>query len=137
VSAAPPRLRPVALLVALVALASVLWPAEGMADPVHRTCGILPGDGAYSYTKTQGIRCKPAIKISRRVTRRFCGRPGNCEFGPGTSIAGIYRGKVRYRDWDCRGQDRLGADCGRLPPRPAAHLPQVRRLGALGALYQR
>jgi hypothetical protein len=102
VNSASPHFRTAALLVAIAALVSVLWPAQGAAEPVRRTCGILPGDGAYSYTKTQGIRCKPAIKISRRVVRRFCGRPGNCEFGPGTAIAGTYRGRVRYRGWNCR-----------------------------------
>lgn len=94
--------RRLATAVALAALALALWPGHSSAAPVSRTCGILPGDGAYSYTKTVGIRCKPAIKISYRVSRRFCRRPGNCEHGPGTSIARIYRGRVNYRGWRCR-----------------------------------
>jgi hypothetical protein len=85
------------------------------AKPAYRFCGPLPpGDGAFSYTNTRGVSCRVGVRVSRRAVRRFCERPGNCEFGPGTAITDMYKGRVTYGGWRCRvkvGYEFTMADC--------------------------
>lgn len=70
--------------------------------PVRRTCGLLPGEGAFSYIKTVGIRCQAAKRVAAGARDRFCSRHNDCESSTPFSR---YRGKVRYRGWSCRVRD--------------------------------
>ena len=88
----------VAILTGLLLLAAAS-PASGA--PVKRTCGLLPGDGAFSYIKTTGVKCRDGHKIARRAREKFCSTRSDCEIGP-TAIETSYRGEVRYRGWSCR-----------------------------------
>lgn len=86
-----------AILVFLMALAP-----SASAKQVSRTCGLLPGDGAYSYIKTRGVKCRHAGKIAFRVQKRFCARRNRCLLQGRVATTHIYQGKVRYRGWSCR-----------------------------------
>jgi hypothetical protein len=68
---------------------------------VRRTCGTLPGDGAYSYITTEGIRCAPAKRIAFRARKRFCERHNDCMVVPPAPISTIFKGHVRYHGWSC------------------------------------
>ena len=82
---------------------SLYRPTPKRSQPQQRrTCGLLPGDGAYSYIQTWGIRCAPAYRIAFRARRRFCKRNDDCEIDPAVSIRQIHKGKTRYRGWSCK-----------------------------------
>lgn len=83
----------------------VRLPGSKRKPQKQRTCGVLPGDGAYSYIQTWGIRCAPAYRIAFRARKRFCKRRNDCLNNPPVSISHVYRGKVRYRGWSCKVTD--------------------------------
>ena len=72
--------------------------------PTVRVCGLTPGDGAYSYIRTVGIRCAPAWRVAYRARKRFCNRHNDCRLGPG-NIDKEYRGRVGYNGWSCHVRD--------------------------------
>ena len=94
-------------LLASTAAASILvvavctGPASGTApsdDGKVQTCGILPGEGAYSYVKVWNVGCAKAEKVARKVSEQFCGpRFEKCDAEVGEFI----RGHEDYRNWDC------------------------------------
>lgn len=88
------------------------------AKPIARTCGILPGDGAYYFVKTRGVTCRDAKRIAYRASRRFCARRNSCRQPqrPPIGVSKIFRGKIRYRGWNCRvknGWELSVVDCRR------------------------
>src|SRR5687767_9571057 len=96
--------------VAAIAIAALLVPLGGSvpagADTGDaerarvRTCGLTPGDGAYSYIRTVGIRCQPAWRVVRRAHRKFCDRHNDCMISE-SNIDKQYRGRVGYHGWSC------------------------------------
>ena len=67
-----------------------------------RTCGLLPGDGGYSYVKVRGITCQAGKRVAFKARKRFCSKHHDCllaEPGP------TYRGRVRYHGWTCHVKD--------------------------------
>ncbi len=74
-------------------------------EPQTKTCGLLPGDGAYSYIETRGITCQAGKRIAQRARERFCSSHNDCLINPPTPITKIYKGSVRYRGWTCRIKD--------------------------------
>jgi hypothetical protein len=80
----------------------VRLPGSKRKPQKQRTCGFLPGDGAYSYIQTWGIRCAPAYRIAFRARKRFCKRNDDCQIDPSVSIRQIHAGKTRYRGWSCK-----------------------------------
>jgi len=69
------------------------------ASPNSRTCGILPGDGAYSFVKTRGVSCRAGYGVANRARKRFCAPRSGCRLRrPGP----VFKGKVRYAGWTCR-----------------------------------
>lgn len=110
----------------IVVLAAALLGAPGTAaaggepgtgaKPVKRTCGLLPGDGAYSFVRTTGIKCQTAIRIALRAQRRFCSFRNDCAFGFPPKVNRIYRGAVAYNGWQCtvrKGYELSEAACGK------------------------
>lgn len=93
----------------LVAALSLIGPsaatsaAEFVGSPDNerrkvRTCGILPGDGAYSYVETWNVGCAKANKVANEVTEQFCGPAyRRCDVEVGEFV----RGHEDYRNWDC------------------------------------
>lgn len=76
------------------------------AAAARNTCGLLPGDGAYSYTQTRGVSCRRGAKIAFRAHRKFCNQHGDCLIDPTTMpITTLYKGRVRYGSWNCRVKD--------------------------------
>jgi hypothetical protein len=75
--------------------------ATAGAAPSERNCGEPPGQGAFSYTTTVGVTCQTAVRISFRVTRRFCARHHDCRYGLHTSPLLVRHGRVSYRGWKC------------------------------------
>jgi outer membrane murein-binding lipoprotein Lpp len=64
------------------------------------TCGILPGDGYYSYVKVTGIDCEGAEAIAGGARDAYCStQESKClssdPEGPGFS------GSVNYKGWIC------------------------------------
>lgn len=96
-----------ALLVALAvaAIGTLSVPSASADQGIRRTCGTLPGDGAYGYITTVGIRCAPAKRIAFRAHRRFCRRHNKCMIVPPTPISMIFKGRVRYHGWSCHVKD--------------------------------
>jgi hypothetical protein len=95
-------------LVSVVAIATVgtIWALPAPADHgIERTCGTLPGEGAYGYITTTGIRCAPAKRIAFRAHKRFCNRHNDCMIVPPTPISTIYKGRVNYHGWSCHVKD--------------------------------
>jgi hypothetical protein len=78
---------------------------EPPPGPRTRTCGLLPGEGAYSYIETRGITCRAGKLIAFRARKRFCSSHNDCLINPPTPITKIYKGQVRYRGWTCRVKD--------------------------------
>jgi len=74
------------------------------ADPTL-VCGLLPGEGAYSYIETKGIGCGAGKRVAQRAHKKFCAPRDGCLIQPPTPIAKVYRGQVRYRGWSCRIKD--------------------------------
>jgi len=87
-----------AIVTGLLLLAAV---SPASAAPIKRTCGLLPGDGAFSYVKTTGVKCRDGYKVARRAREKFCSARNHCEIGP-FDLEQSYRGEVRYRGWSCR-----------------------------------
>ncbi len=74
------------------------------ADP-KRVCGLLPGEGAYSYVETKGIGCQAGKLVAHRAHKKFCAPRNGCLITPPTPITRIYKGQVGYRGWSCRIKD--------------------------------
>ncbi len=90
-------------LLALAALASATAEATTQNLALQsRTCGLLPGDGAYSYIETRGVTCRTGKRVAHRARRRFCSAHDDCLIAPPAPIATIYKGDVRYNGWACR-----------------------------------
>ncbi len=94
----PHRAAVVAIVAGLLLLVAA---SPASAAPIKRTCGLLPGDGAFRYIKTTGVKCRDGYKITNRARQKFCAARNDCEFGP-FDVEESYRGEVRYRGWSCR-----------------------------------
>ena len=70
-----------------------------------RVCGLLPGDGAYSYVETRGVTCRAGKLIAHRARKRFCAARNDCLITPPAPITTVYKGSVRYNGWSCRVKD--------------------------------
>lgn len=109
------RLAVVATFVAALVAMAMLAPVAG-ANQVTRTCGLLPGDGAYSYVKSRGVKCRTAGKIAFRARRRFCARRHDCLLQGSVATTHVYRGRIGYRGWSCRikvGWELLSVRCAK------------------------
>lgn len=99
--AARPRSSLASLLIALLAasiVALALAPSEGRAGSGDkRTCGTLPGEGAFGYVKTKNVSCRDARKVASKAARKFCS-DGRCDGAPD---APVEEGTVRPNGWDC------------------------------------
>lgn len=93
---------PLLICIGLAAVAAFGPSAVADAKPVSRSCGLLPGEGAYSYIKTRGVKCRTGKKIANRARRKFCARHNSCLLQGSVPTTHIYRGRVRYRGWSCR-----------------------------------
>lgn len=104
----------VAAVVAAVFGASLLVGSAGATGPGNRqVCGLLPGDGAYSFIKTRNVSCKVARKVTRKAGREFCSQGSNCDAPP---TGGIDKGKVKAKGWKCEmkvGYEFFRAKCHR------------------------
>jgi len=98
---------PLSLLILAAALAMGLHAsAPAQASASGQTCGLLPEQGAYSYTQVQGVSCRRGAKIAFRAHRKFCSHHNECTIDPTSMpITTLYKGKVRYGAWTCRVKD--------------------------------
>lgn len=76
-----------------------LAPAASGSAHYERTCGLLPGDGAFSYVRVTNMSCRQGIKVAHRARRKFCQHHGGCPFASDT---GTYRGAVSRNGWKCK-----------------------------------
>jgi len=100
----------------LALLALLCLSSAASAKPIVRTCGLMPGEGAYSYIKTRGVTCRTGGKVTFRARRRFCVRHNDCMIQPPLPISTIFKGKVRYNGWRCQvrdGWESLSVSCWR------------------------
>jgi hypothetical protein len=93
-----------ALVAALVALGALALPTASSASATHweLTCGRLPGEGFYAFTKTVDIGCRAGDLIAFKAHRKFCRHHNHCRFGIHTSPLHVYRGRVAFHRWLCR-----------------------------------
>jgi hypothetical protein len=80
--------------------AVLLVPAGSAAEPskAQDVCGILPGEGGYSYVKVWNVSCKRARKVAGNAYDRFCEPIDRCATDP---QGGFITGKVRLHGWKC------------------------------------
>ena len=84
--------------IALVVLPSAEARRGGSGEPT--VCGLLPGEGAFSYVKAWNVSCRRARKVANEAHRRLCkSRPDGCAVAP---LGGYVRGEVAVRGWECR-----------------------------------
>ena len=98
---APTRARFVTALTALAALAAIAAAPASSAGPgpsKAEICGILPGEGAYSYIKVWNIGCARGRKVAGNAYDRFCEPPERCA----TDVGEIVKGSVRFNGWTCK-----------------------------------
>jgi hypothetical protein len=85
----------------IITVAACTSPAMGTIPNERgkaQTCGVLPGDGAYSYVKVWNVGCAKAKKVAGKVSDQFCGpRFQKCD----TEVGEFIRGHEDYRKWDC------------------------------------
>lgn len=101
-----------AILTALWAVCTTVASASP-STAERQICGLLPGDGAYSYFKTKNVSCKVARKVARKAGNKFCSQPANCDESP---LGGVDKGKVKAKGWKCRmkvGYEFFQAKCKR------------------------
>lgn len=99
----------------LTVLCAVCTTAASANPPTaeRQICGLLPGDGAYSYFKTKNVSCRVARKVTRKAGKEFCSQPGNCDESP---LGGVDKGKVKAKGWKCKmkvGYEFFQAKCKR------------------------
>ena len=88
------------LLLALLLTAGFV--STPKADAMHgkRVCGVLPGEGAYSFIKAKNVDCRTARKVSRQAGRRFCGHHyRECDAAP---LDPPDKGRVTAKGWNCK-----------------------------------
>ena len=105
------------ILAGLMLMLAAWQPGSAAGADEKRTCGTMPGDGAYSFVKTENVSCRIARKVSNRAGRKFCNQPDNCDEAPG---AGYDKGRVRAKGWRCRmkvGYEFFRAECKRRDQR--------------------
>lgn len=66
----------------------------------ERTCGILPGDGYYSYVKVKGIDCESAEAIALAAQETFCSSRDMCRL-PNDSAPAL-EGVIDFDGWSCK-----------------------------------
>lgn len=88
------------LLLALVVATAALAVPSGAAASADRTCGVLPGDGAYSYVKVWNTTCSKGEKVASKATRKFCNRRNHGCANPTASR--IFKGRVRAKGYRCK-----------------------------------
>lgn len=112
------RLKLIAVALTFAAIATAGTPDQVSATPtVHRsigagptqdgqrgvlrsrTCGLLPGEGAYSYITTVGVRCRIGARVANHARKKFCRRHNECQ---SQSVSASFHGKVRRNGWRCR-----------------------------------
>ena len=67
-----------------------------------RVCGMLPGNGAYGYTKTRGTSCAKGTRLTGKARRKFCRTHNRCATGPPYPWQKTYRGKTSVAGWRCQ-----------------------------------
>ena len=93
----------VALVVGLALFGSALLvPSASAAPNYDRTCGLLPGDGAYGFVRAKNATCRRAWKVTRKANREFCRRNNDCYIDWQTNIGYVYRGTIRWNGWRCK-----------------------------------
>jgi hypothetical protein len=96
-------IRRVALLLGLALVGSALiTPSAGAAPNYDRTCGLLPGDGAFGFVRAKDTTCRRAWKVTRKATRKFCRQNNDCLIDWETNIEQIYRGTLKWNGWRCK-----------------------------------
>jgi hypothetical protein len=91
-----------ALVGGIYALGGAVAADQAEAIRYDRTCGYLPGDGAYSFVRAKNTTCKRAWKTTRKAYRKFCEANNDCRLDPFGDITYVYRGTVRRNGWRCK-----------------------------------
>lgn len=91
-----------------IVAASVVFLGLALAPAAHAgarydiTCGILPGDGAYSYVRASNTTCQKGRKATSKARKKFCKARDNCSIDQTGDFSDIYRGTVRRNGWKCK-----------------------------------
>jgi len=75
---------------------------QSRAINYDRTCGLLPGDGAYGYIRVKNISCGAGKRVAFRSRKKFCSSRNGCLIDPSVDITAIIRGKVKRNGWKCK-----------------------------------
>ena len=80
-------------------IVAVAQPQAASARAPDRVCGIEPGQGSFNYVQVWGVSCQRARQVSRRASRKFCGRRfQRCDAPKGE----FDRGRVAVGQWTCK-----------------------------------
>jgi hypothetical protein len=88
-------------------------PGQAGAAGYDQTCGILPGDGYFSYVRVANMSCRHGKKVAFKARKKFCNARRDCFMRTDTKI---YRGEVRRNGWKCKvtvGWEYLRVKCRR------------------------
>ena len=97
----------------LTAALLMATPGASAAPQYDRTCGLLPGDGAFSYVRVANTTCRHGWKVVRKARKKFCKARNDCVMKSDTDF---YRGQVRRNGWRCKvavGWEYFRAKCRR------------------------
>lgn len=100
---APILRRTLCLLAATIALLGLINASASVAAPLvprAQTCGLLPGEGAYSYVRVWNVGCAKANKVAKKALARFCDPLEKC-FG-GAPTASPVKGHAHVHAWRCK-----------------------------------
>jgi len=86
-------------LAAMVTLSVLLAGSSEAAPRYDRTCGLLPGQGGFSFVRAKNTTCPRARRVTRKALKKFCRSHGRCAMYSDTDF---YRGKVRWNGWRCK-----------------------------------
>jgi len=89
-------------LAAMVTLSALLAGSSQAAPHYDQTCGMLPGQGAFSFVRAKNTTCPRARRVTRKALKKFCRSHGRCLMD---SANDFYRGKVRWNGWRCKVAD--------------------------------
>lgn len=86
----------------VAALGLLVVPGAGAAPKYDRTCGLLPGDGAFAYVRAANTTCRRAKKVTNMSRKKFCKHHNNCLIDWQSDIYQLYRGRVKRNGWRCK-----------------------------------
>lgn len=92
----------------------VAVPAASATPRYDQTCGLLPGEGGFSYVKVANMNCRAGKRVTNMARKKFCRMNNDCAIDWESNIQQVHRGTVRIGGWRCKvavGWESLRSKC--------------------------